>query len=387
MCQVYFEITKLAYIKYVFSLHLQSPCDDKPFLYFKYFNLVTLSLKMKKISFVVCLIFISVLTKAQDPHFSQFFASPLTLNPALTGKFDGQIRLAADYRNQWPSISNAYITESGSVDMSILKKKLGNNVLGIGFSGLSDQSANGALNLNYGSASISYHQALDGTGYNTLGVGFQGTYSSLSIDQSKLVFEDQILSGGSPTQEVFTNGTNKNYFDMAAGILFSGSTDGLNNYYAGISMYHINTPDIGFYTRSAGTNNATSGFLLKPRTTVHAGALKPLTDNLKLVASGIVQLQNDATEALLGAAICANVNNSSIDNDDDVNVYLGSWVRLGDAIIPYASLEFSGLRIGLSYDVNTSRLKTASQSKGGIELSLIYIRKRDTDNSIPCPSY
>ncbi|MES1226414.1 MAG: type IX secretion system membrane protein PorP/SprF, partial [Bacteroidota bacterium] len=41
---------------------------------------------------------------AQDPNFSQFFASPLTLNPALTGKFDGVYRVAGNYRNQWPTI-------------------------------------------------------------------------------------------------------------------------------------------------------------------------------------------------------------------------------------------------------------------------------------------
>src|SRR6186997_2334542 len=57
--------------------------------------------------------FISV-SLAQDPNFSQFFASPLTLNPALTGKFDGTFRLAGNYRNQWPSINNAFVTKTGS---------------------------------------------------------------------------------------------------------------------------------------------------------------------------------------------------------------------------------------------------------------------------------
>ncbi|MEK7225921.1 MAG: type IX secretion system membrane protein PorP/SprF, partial [Bacteroidota bacterium] len=53
---------------------------------------------------------------AQDPNFSQFFASPLTLNPALTGKFDGLFRVAGNYRNQWPTIPNAYQTKTVSVD-------------------------------------------------------------------------------------------------------------------------------------------------------------------------------------------------------------------------------------------------------------------------------
>ena len=71
----------------------------------------------------VCVSLASVVT-AQDPNFSQFFASPLTLNPALTGKFDGDFRFAANYRNQWPSINNAYTTGTASFDMGILKDRI-----------------------------------------------------------------------------------------------------------------------------------------------------------------------------------------------------------------------------------------------------------------------
>ena len=125
--------------------------------------------------------------RAQDPHFSQFFASPLTLNPAFTGKFDGEWRLAANHRDQWPSIPKAYVTTSASFDFPILKSRIPeNDVFGIGLSGVTDASANSALKLNYGSLSLSYHKALDENGYNTIGAGFQGTYSSMVLDISKL---------------------------------------------------------------------------------------------------------------------------------------------------------------------------------------------------------
>ncbi len=61
---------------------------------------------------------------AQDPNFSQFFASPLTLNPALTGKFDGVYRVAGNYRNQWPTIYNAFTTYTASFDAGILKNRI-----------------------------------------------------------------------------------------------------------------------------------------------------------------------------------------------------------------------------------------------------------------------
>ena len=80
---------------------------------------------MRKLLLTLVVILAEVLIiKAQDPNFSQFFASPLTLNPALTGKFDGAVRVAGNYRNQWPTIENAYVTKTVSVDFGLLKNKL-----------------------------------------------------------------------------------------------------------------------------------------------------------------------------------------------------------------------------------------------------------------------
>jgi type IX secretion system PorP/SprF family membrane protein len=188
---------------------------------------------MRKLIVLPFALLLCLFLQAQDPHFSQFFASPLTLNPAFTGKFDGQFRLAANHRDQWPSIPKAYVTTSASVDFSILKNKVPEgDVFGIGFSGLSDQSADAALKLNYGSASLSYHKALDENGYNTIGAGFQATYSSAILDFSKLTFEDQLTQNGftGTTSETLSNGSNQNYMDVNAGILFSGSSDVTNNY-------------------------------------------------------------------------------------------------------------------------------------------------------------
>ena len=65
---------------------------------------------MKHFFTLLVLVFITAITQAQDPHFSQFFSSPLTINPAFTGKFNGSFRVTGNYRNQWPTINNAFIT-------------------------------------------------------------------------------------------------------------------------------------------------------------------------------------------------------------------------------------------------------------------------------------
>src|SRR6186713_693395 len=91
---------------------------------------------------------IASVTIAQDPNFSQFFASPLTLNPALTGKFDGSFRLAGNYRNQWPSINNAFVTKTGSADFHLLRNNLPEiDRWGFGVLFMNDQNVNGAYAL------------------------------------------------------------------------------------------------------------------------------------------------------------------------------------------------------------------------------------------------
>ena len=337
---------------------------------------------MKTLLFFVLGIALTVNAIAQDPHFSQFFASPLTLNPAFTGKFDGQLRLAANHRDQWPSIPKAYVTTSASVDFPVLRAVVPEgDVFGLGFSGVSDQSANNALKLNYGSISLSYHKALDEDGYNTIGAGFQGTYSSMNLDVSKLTFEDELRQNGfaqGTSQDIpviLASGQKQNYFDVNAGILFSGSTDGENNYYIGASAYHVNRPKVNYTDKT---------WDLKPRLTIHGGGALPVNSTVSVNASLIHQIQNRASETTIGAALALNANG---DSDNPTSVFIGSWVRLKDAIIPYIGLEFNGLRIGASYDVNVSSLKAATGSRGGSEFSLIYVKKDPRYKGIPCPRF
>lgn len=333
---------------------------------------------MRKYLVFIFIVALSGSVQAQDPHFSQFFASPLTLNPAFTGKFDGSWRLAANHRDQWPSIPKAYVTTSASFDFPILKNKIPeNDVFGVGLSGVSDASANNQLKLNYGSLSLSYHKALDEEGYNTIGAGFQGTYSSMNLDISKLTFEDMLTQNGftGTTSDVLTNGRNQSYFDVNAGVLFSGSTNGENNYYIGASMYHINKPKVSFKDKN---------WYLSGRVTVHAGGTFFLSDVVSISTSAIHQIQNKASETTLGAAFGLNANG---DLTNPTNVYIGSWMRVNDAIIPYIGLEFGGLRIGATYDVNISSLKAATTSRGGSEFSLIYIHRKTEAKGIPCPRF
>lgn len=319
--------------------------------------------------FLVVLLTVSSL-QAQDPNFSQFFASPLTLNPASTGKFDGIFRVAGNYRNQWPSINNAFITKTASVDFHLLGYNLPDiDRWGIGFLALADENGNGALKTNQFSVSTAYHKGLDENGFHQIGVGFQGTYTDKRLDVSKLDFEDELTSLGftGTTSEIFPqNGLNLKYFDLSAGVLYNGSTNGYNNFYVGASMYHINRPKETFQGGE---------FYLNSRTTIQAGGKLPIGQFNAMHFSTNYSFQANANNLMFGGAYALNVNS---DLENPTNVYLGTWVRVNnvtDAIIPYIGLEFGDFHLGATYDLNVSSLQPASNLRGGIELSLIYIRQ------------
>src|SRR5580700_2692670 len=207
---------------------------------------------MKQIAILVLAFLTSLFVlpaKAQDPGFSQFFASPLSLNPALTGKFNGVVRVAGNYRNQWPSINNAFITSTVSVDAPILRHKLPeNDTWGIGVMAMTDKTASGVLNSNYFSFSTAYHKSLDEDGYHQIGVGFQGTYANKSLDGTRLTFEDGLQLDGtwlrSPSEAINSEFVSVHYFDAGLGVLYNASTNGNDNYYIGASAYHLNHPKV-----------------------------------------------------------------------------------------------------------------------------------------------
>jgi type IX secretion system PorP/SprF family membrane protein len=320
--------------------------------------------------------------KAQDPNFSQFFVSPLTLNPALTGKFDGNYRLALNFRNQWPYINNAFRTYTASFDRGILKNHIPDyDQFGIGFLGLTDKSGNGVLQHNYLGLSTAYHKSLDESGFHQIGLGFQGIYVNKRLNTDALKFEDMLRSDGFTglTTEDFTNyRLNLSYFDLNAGFFYNGTTDGANNFYLGGSMYHIN--------RHEETFSDTGHYFMASRLTLQGGGMVPLGDYNAFHFSAMHSRQANAVNTVIGGAYMLNINP---DEWSPTNLYIGSWFRFGDAIIPYVGLEFGEFRFGASYDVNVSSLKPASNLRGGAEFSLIYIKRPVDPNAkkLNCPKF
>ncbi|NDA60724.1 MAG: type IX secretion system membrane protein PorP/SprF [Chitinophagia bacterium] len=316
---------------------------------------------------------------AQDPHFSQFFASPLSLNPANTGYFSGDIRVAANSRNQWPSFNNAYATFTFSVDGPIMQKRIPTrDRLSLGVLGLSDQSGGGILKENYLAVSMAYKKGLDYNGDVALTAGFQMTYGNFAFNRSGSTLEDQLDVGGFvlPTNDIVTMGTeNRKLTDLQAGIMYTGLFSNDIYVYAGASVYHLMEPLVGF-----GNNS----YPLNRRYNLHGGGYLPLGANTTFHLSTQYQQQYAYKEWLYGGALSYYIASG----DDNYEVYSGFWIRNGDAYIPYIGLEWNNWRAGFTYDIAYGNNKINSPYSRSAEFSLIYqYRKSSGKKGIRCPVF
>lgn len=321
---------------------------------------------------------------AQDVHFTQYFTSPLTLNPAMTGLVPDDVRFSADMRQQWSTVSsNPYLTGTVSYDMAMLKGKLPEgDALGIGVLGLYDKSGSGGLQNTTVGLSLAYHKAFGRDRLQHISFGFQGYMVQKSIDFSKLTFADQFQSSN-PLTLLQTSEQHKSsaisYPDFNAGIMYSGKISEHGTAYIGYSYYHLTQPVESFM----GDNNQ-----IHNRQTAFLGGSFEMNDNTVLYVSGLYQTQASATEVVGGAAV-GFIMNPGHDNEYSKNTifYLGGWYRYNDAICPYVGLEWSKMRLGVSYDVNVSSFAPATGGMGAWEISLQYFGRINKHERAPSYSW
>lgn len=342
---------------------------------------------MRKLYSSLLVLIFTVATHAQDIHFSQYSASPLTLNPALTANINGVFRLAANYRNQWftiPTLNSIapFQTYQFSVDVPILRERLGNDGLGFGGMFYGDRAGDGALTTYCGMASIAYHKAVDRYGKARLSLGIQAGVVSKQIQINNLIFESQLDNFGW-NSSLFNGESNFNnkailYPDVNVGALWSHAPKDLFRYYIGFAANHLSRPKESFLQDSRNR--------LDVRYNVHAG-MEIFTSSdysFSISPTFLFMLQSNAQQYNFGVGLNYWVN-------DDVAVFGGGWYRVKDAVILNAGVEFYDVRIGLSYDVNHSNLRAASRAQGGLEVSAIYVFKKERPQSIQyekyCPNF
>jgi len=312
--------------------------------------------------FVVFLFTGSVKALAQDQIYSQFYNAPLYLNPALTGQFEGDLRMNMIYRNQWTALSGTLSYINASADLNI--PNFGGGV-GIQF----NRSTEGTAYLVKNNAAATYSYSVGSDNF-VLSFGVQAGFTSRQINFSKLVFSDQIdnrlgYEPGSISAAELPDMAQKYFFDPAAGVnLVYGS------FMAGAGVYHINQPDESFSGAQA---------KLPMRLNFNASYRIPLsgnynygsTDGAYLIPSVVYYKQGNVTSMSAGAQFKYK------------GVNTGLWYRTAgeggpDAIVLSLIFDiFSGgkngekLRIGISHDATTSKINYTN-TNGTTEGSIGY---------------
>lgn len=320
---------------------------------------------MKNRVFVlICFLFvIPVLLTGQDLHFSQFFNSPLSTNPANTGFLPASdYRAGAHYRNQWSSVmSLPYRTFSVFGDAQIFRDKIDNGWLGVGALLLGDVAGSGSLRSSKLYASLAYHQMLGNS--SLLSAGFNVGWANKRIDISELKFPDQFdgvfFDSNMPTSVALTN-TGVSYFDLQAGINYAYFPTSEIYVNAGYSIHHVNQPKETFF------DPKTADGRISMR---HIGFLNALLKvNDRIILNPGVYYTNQAGAFELNGGMTAFYNLSEF---GEKQIFAGLFYRNADAVIPMMGLEINSLRFTFSYDATLSPLRNFNNMKGAGELSII----------------
>jgi type IX secretion system PorP/SprF family membrane protein len=344
------------------------------------------------IKFFIINIFIwfsSVFIYAQDPHFTQFYNSPLTVNPAYTGVFNTQgsttnIRVLSNYRSQWNNSQSPYNTGTLQFDSKLGSQVDGNviqNIFNLGLSCMYDQSLNGAFKSSYLMGTGSLHLPVGVSGNNgfdgyskSLGLGFGAVYGNRTIDLSQISFSQQFSSGGFnlalPNGEIGLNNL-KPFLSLNAGLLYQSTSgdDHEKEFKIGISGYHLNKPKQTFFDDPMQ--------VIPMRFSFQMEYLKRSTTNYSFLETKLIyQYQQSINYLLLSAIYNINIGGMNYEN----SIGFGANYRLNDAISPYLALAISGFRFGCSYDITTSKLKTGLIPARSMEVSMQFILSKSSGN-------
>lgn len=316
---------------------------------------------------------------AQDIHFSQFQASPLLLNPANTGHFDGDYRAGLHYRNQWRSFIKPFVTYAGFFDKKFKKELLGNDFWGAGLALYSDKAGTAEFGTQVVQLSLGYHKKL-GADKHLVSVGVQGGVVQKGINYDELKFGNQYESvfynPELENKETYVNNSIV-YPQIQAGLNWHFNFSEKLNFNAGFSMFNLNAPKESFYKDSDNKLNT--------RFTINAGSDIKYNEQITIMPAILVSGQTKATEFLVGSDIGYKVKDVPMLK---VIALFGIYYRSTDALIFVPGLQYNNYRFGLSYDVNLSSLRAASKGRGAIELSIVYIfnqnPKLGITRSLPC---
>lgn len=331
---------------------------------------------------IIVLYLIPFSNYGQDILFSQPNEAPVLLNPANTGsQYD--LRVVANYRQQWNSITSPFKTIAAGVDGKVLSKGKSGSTFGAGLSFYNDMAGEGRLVTNQINLSLSGKVTIAKN--QTLSTGIYGGLVQRQIATDKLTWGNQynglVYDSSLPTGESFSSESFINS-DFGAGLQWSYgkgsrtlSSNDMFGAQAGLAVFHVNSPGTGFYSV---TDKRSIRYLFH-----FTGSYGIKNTNMQLSPMFVYQRQGPAQMIYAGAFIRYKLQESSKYTDYVLSrtVSLGGFLRSSDAVAIAVQCELGQIGFGISYDINISSLTKVSSGRGGFEISIRYLPLRSSSPS------
>lgn len=355
-------------------------------------------MKLSRLLPLLALLFCLESLSAQDLHFTLFNMSPLTMNPALTGAFEGTARIGGIYRGQWTNVGSGFVTPSIYADAPVIRGFRERDWVGVGLLFLSDQAGTNNLDLNLGGLSASYHLALDKKGSTMLTIGAQYNQVNRRLNAFRAFSEQNIetgLGGGglNPGNTEFDamGGSERNtdYSDINAGLLLRSAIDSESSFEIGFSALHLGTPNAGLRGGGAmGGPTPGGGSTPSDRrlTFISHGKYETMLDEKWSIAPTFFfqTTEGGRSEVSIQAWAGRQINT-------DLKLNFGLGYRVNDAAKVLIGADYKDLRAALSYDINVSSANPITNYNGGFELAAYYIikvyKKPELTPKVLCPRF
>jgi type IX secretion system PorP/SprF family membrane protein len=337
---------------------------------------------MKKKFILGCLSLIGFTSWSQDINFSQLHELPLLRNPALAGIYRGDVRATSAFRSQWNSVTVPYQTQALGAEVKFGVGANSYDFMSLGLQVTNDVAGDSKLGKTQILPMLTFHKSLNGDRDSYLSLGVLAGMVQQRFDPSKLSFDDQFVNGSysptNPTHQTFSN-TNVTYYDAAVGLTYSSETALGIKYYLGAAYFHFTQPKVAF----APGNDVR----LNKKFVVNAGVSAPTSDFDRLILYADYFVQGGNSQGQGGFLFKHDLLQN--EEEDALSISGGVFYRWNDALMPAVKLDYYKIALGVSYDVNVSKLKSASQSRGGFELTLSYKNFLNIRNSsaekVRCP--
>ncbi|PWH82196.1 PorP/SprF family type IX secretion system membrane protein [Brumimicrobium oceani] len=325
---------------------------------------------------IAMLLFVSYKVYAQDVHFSQLQSTPLLHNPSFAGNSGGDLRAIVNYRSQWGSVISSPFQSFGASFDTRFKKGLNGSEshLAGGFSMFSDVAGNSKMRTTLVNFTFAAHVKINSKSF--FSGGLQGGFNQKSIDKSDLRFDNQ-FEGTGHNPAINPNEDLSNISEISPTIsggisylwsdIFSQPATGSKKINVGVAVYHYNQPRYHKISQEDLGLKFITSFNSSFGLSSSQWAVQP---------AAYLALQNKALDIVFGSLLNYNLNEGSKSHNKSSSIAFGAYYRVADAFIPTVQVQWDSFVLGLSYDINASQLRNASNGKGGFEISLKFISQK-----------